>query len=323
MLRRARPCGVILFARNAVDPEPGAAPDGCRPHRSRRRGDPRPHRSGGRPGAAAAPPALACTARGVRLPPRLRRRSAEGRIGGAAGRAPHGRGPARARHQHQLRAAARRARAGQPTTSSAIEPTPPVRPMCPCWARRWRRVSWRAACCPSSSTCRDTAGQRATATTTLPVVSASRAELDATDFVPFRALADLPAAMTAHVVFTAYDAHAPASTSTRVTQDVDPRRHRFRRPADERRSRHEGAVGQRDRARRVPCSRPDRDLVLACSGDLAETESVAAVTPPLEGAALLRFERARAVFAQQPQPSTRREAEACIAEVCNWRPESV
>ena len=40
----------------------------------------------------------------------------------------------------------------------------------------------------------------------LPVVTATRAELEATDFAPFRALADLPAAMTAHVVFTAIDA---------------------------------------------------------------------------------------------------------------------
>ena len=61
----------------------------------------------------------------------------------------------------------------------------------------------------------------------LPVVTATREELEASDFVPFRALAGLPAAMTAHVVFTAYDAHAPASTSRRVTQEVDPRRHRL------------------------------------------------------------------------------------------------
>ena len=39
----------------------------------------------------------------------------------------------------------------------------------------------------------------------LPVVTASRAELESTDFAAFRRLADLPAAMTAHVVFEAID----------------------------------------------------------------------------------------------------------------------
>ena len=39
----------------------------------------------------------------------------------------------------------------------------------------------------------------------LPRVEADRATLDATDFAPFRALADLPMAMTAHVVYAAID----------------------------------------------------------------------------------------------------------------------
>ncbi len=54
----------------------------------------------------------------------------------------------------------------------------------------------------------------------LPVVTATHAELSATDFAPFRALADMPAAMTAHVVFTALDPDAPASTSERVTREI-------------------------------------------------------------------------------------------------------
>ena len=58
----------------------------------------------------------------------------------------------------------------------------------------------------------------------LPVVTASRGELEATDFAPFRALADLPAAMTAHVVFTAIDARAPASTSAARDGRDHPRR---------------------------------------------------------------------------------------------------
>ena len=54
----------------------------------------------------------------------------------------------------------------------------------------------------------------------LPVVTETRAELAATDFAPFKALSDLPAAMTAHVVFRAIDADAPASTSPIVTREI-------------------------------------------------------------------------------------------------------
>jgi len=156
----------------------------------------------------------------------------------------------------------------------------------------------------------------------LPLVSATRAELEATDFVPFRALAGLPAAMTAHVVFTAYDANAPASTSQRVTQQAIRGAIGFDgllMSDDIGMKALSGSVAERARAVLAAGS----DLVLACSGDLAETESVAAVVPRLAGVALARFERARAAIAQQPQAFDVAEAESCLAEVCNWRPESV
>ena len=44
------------------------------------------------------------------------------------------------------------------------------------------------------------------------MVDADRAAL-AEDFAPFRALADLPMAMTAHVVYAAVDPDAPATQS--------------------------------------------------------------------------------------------------------------
>lgn len=50
----------------------------------------------------------------------------------------------------------------------------------------------------------------------LPVVSTSAAELSRTDFAPFKALARMPAAMTAHVVYSAFDADSPASVSVPV-----------------------------------------------------------------------------------------------------------
>lgn len=54
----------------------------------------------------------------------------------------------------------------------------------------------------------------------LPLVQTSRAELEAQDFAPFRILRDQPWAMTAHVVYTALDAAAPATTSAKVIGEV-------------------------------------------------------------------------------------------------------
>jgi beta-N-acetylhexosaminidase len=49
----------------------------------------------------------------------------------------------------------------------------------------------------------------------LPTVTASQAELERLDFAPFRALADLPMGMTAHIRFTDLD-DAPATASSRM-----------------------------------------------------------------------------------------------------------
>ncbi|MDO6589654.1 beta-N-acetylhexosaminidase [Loktanella sp. D2R18] len=47
----------------------------------------------------------------------------------------------------------------------------------------------------------------------LPTVTADLADLHAKDFAPFKALADLPMGMSAHIVFTAIDPDGPATTS--------------------------------------------------------------------------------------------------------------
>src|SRR5436305_336104 len=54
----------------------------------------------------------------------------------------------------------------------------------------------------------------------LPTVTADRASLEAVDFAAFRPLAGLAMGMTAHVVFSAYDPVAPATTSVTMVQDV-------------------------------------------------------------------------------------------------------
>ena len=145
----------------------------------------------------------------------------------------------------------------------------------------------------------------------LPVVSAARADLASSDFAAFRDLAHLPAAMTAHVVFAAIDAGQPASTSAWVTAEIIRGAIGFDgllMSDDLGMKALSGSIG--DRAKAV--IEAGSDVALVCSGDLADTEAVADVVPALEGAALRRFERARAVFGQQ-QPFDVAEAEAGLA----------
>ncbi|MDB5639781.1 MAG: putative sugar hydrolase/Beta-N-acetylhexosaminidase, partial [Bradyrhizobium sp.] len=63
---------------------------------------------------------------------------------------------------------------------------------------------------------------RATADThfRLPQVDTPEAELERTDFAAFQPLADLPIAMTAHVVFSALDPAHPATTSATIIEQV-------------------------------------------------------------------------------------------------------
>jgi beta-N-acetylhexosaminidase len=145
----------------------------------------------------------------------------------------------------------------------------------------------------------------------LPVVTEPPAELDATDFATFRALADMPAAMTAHVVFSSLDADAPASTSARVTGEIIRGSIGFDGllMSDDLGMRAlTGSIAERARA----VLKAGSDIALLCSGDAAETEQVAAVTPPLQGDAQARFARACAVFKQQKSFDIA-EAEACLA----------
>lgn len=53
-----------------------------------------------------------------------------------------------------------------------------------------------------------------------PVIDAPLAELENSDFIPFRHLCHMPLAMVAHVVLGAMDLERPASTSPRVIEDL-------------------------------------------------------------------------------------------------------
>jgi beta-N-acetylhexosaminidase len=127
----------------------------------------------------------------------------------------------------------------------------------------------------------------------LPVVKADRALLEATDFAAFVPLADLPMAMTAHVVFTDIDPVAPATISATIVREVIRGSIGFDgllMSDDISMQALSGTVGERARAAiAAGC-----DIVLHCNGEMREMSAVAAEVPQLAGEAARRAERALA-----------------------------
>ena len=54
----------------------------------------------------------------------------------------------------------------------------------------------------------------------LPQVTATRMELETSDFIPFTAFADCPMAMTAHVIYQSVDREHPATLSRKIVRQV-------------------------------------------------------------------------------------------------------
>jgi beta-N-acetylhexosaminidase len=127
----------------------------------------------------------------------------------------------------------------------------------------------------------------------LPVVDTDRATLESTDFAAFRPLATLPLGMTAHVVFSAIDAGAPATTSVTMVQQVIRGFIGFQgllMSDDISMGALSGTLTERAQAALVAGC----DVVLHCNGDLAEMAQVASVVPELAGDAAARAEAALA-----------------------------
>jgi len=136
----------------------------------------------------------------------------------------------------------------------------------------------------------------------LPVVTASVEELE-TDLAPFIALRDAPMGMTAHVVYTAWDAEECASLSRTVIGEVIRRRIGFDgllMSDDLGMHALSGDFGQR--AAGVLAA--GCDIVLHCSGDLAEMQAVAGAVGSIEDAARRRLDRAMATIAGQASSTT-------------------
>jgi beta-N-acetylhexosaminidase len=127
----------------------------------------------------------------------------------------------------------------------------------------------------------------------LPVVETDRATLMSTDFAAFRPLCDLPLAMTAHVVYSAIDPIAPATTSVTLVRDVIRGWLGFRgllMSDDVSMEALSGSIEARTRAAiAAGC-----DVVLHCNGELDEMRAVASAVPALAGASAARADAALA-----------------------------
>jgi beta-N-acetylhexosaminidase len=142
----------------------------------------------------------------------------------------------------------------------------------------------------------------------LPTVDAAREELERTDFAAFIPLADLPMAMTAHVVFCALDSAHPATTSATIIQQVIRGGIGFQgllMSDDVSMNALAGSIAERTRA----IVGAGCDMVLHCNGKLDEMREVASQTPELSGKALERAVKALA-SRKPPQPLDRRAARA-------------
>jgi len=133
----------------------------------------------------------------------------------------------------------------------------------------------------------------------LPVVTADRATLEATDFAAFRPLAGLPLGMTAHVVFSAIDPVAPATLSAAIVGGVIRDSIGFRgllMSDDISMGALSGSLSERTAAAiAAGC-----DMVLHCNGEPAEMRAVAAAVPALAGEAA---RRAAAALASKHRPA--------------------
>ena len=129
----------------------------------------------------------------------------------------------------------------------------------------------------------------------LPVVAASRAELEAHDFLPFMALKDELMAMSAHIVFTAIDPAEPATISRKVIEEVIRGHIGFDgllMSDDTSMNALKGTIGER--AARIVGG--GCDIILHCNGVMEEMKAVVKEAIPLAGEALRRAEAVERAF---------------------------
>lgn len=125
----------------------------------------------------------------------------------------------------------------------------------------------------------------------LPVITESLEVLEATDFVPFKAFADAPVAMTAHIVLECVDADQPITISRPAFQKIIRENLGFKGlvMSDDldMKALEGGLESLTEKTLAAGC-----DIVLQCSGHLSDMVNVAKGLKPLTGVSLRRTQRA-------------------------------
>lgn len=148
----------------------------------------------------------------------------------------------------------------------------------------------------------------------LPIVDASLETLRQSDFIPFKALRDLPLGMTAHILYTAIDATRPATLSAKVLEIV-------RKEIG-----FDGLLMSDDLSMKAlkgdfaelttQSIHAGCDIILHCNGKMEEMSAVAAVLKPLSNKAYERFAKASAQLVP-PSNFDSKAAEANLATLTN------
>lgn len=125
----------------------------------------------------------------------------------------------------------------------------------------------------------------------LPSVNATLEELQNSDFIPFKALNDMPLAMTAHVKYSALDAENCATVSPYIIENIIRKDFKFDgllMSDDLSMQALQGCIAERTKASfEAGC-----DIVLHCNGVLSEMEEIAAVCEVLDGQSMARADAA-------------------------------
>ncbi|WP_420405045.1 beta-N-acetylhexosaminidase [Nisaea sp.] len=152
----------------------------------------------------------------------------------------------------------------------------------------------------------------------LPRVEASLEVLRQVDFAPFKALASLPMAMTAHVVYEALDRESAATVSARVIQDCIRGEIGFdgllMTDDISMKALAEPLAVSSGRALDAGC-----DIVLHCNGKMAEMREIAGAVPELMDEPLRRAETVLSFLERirrEAQPASADELLASLAELC-------
>jgi beta-N-acetylhexosaminidase len=136
----------------------------------------------------------------------------------------------------------------------------------------------------------------------LPRITAPRAILESTDFLPFKLLSDLPWGMTGHLLVEMVDPAAPVTISARGVKEIIRGHIGFDGlllSDDLSMQALGGSLGQRAAgALAAGC-----DIALHCNGDRAEMEDITARTGPVTEATQRRFQAGRSFLARHCAPA--------------------